>query len=84
MIRVTEGDPDDEPMFAPGDKKRNEEVLFGQVSKLRGKHCFGQLSYDSVDSTTSFLDLPFLIRFDPRFFFVFVRSPCRSWLEDAT
>lgn len=26
VIRVTVGDPDDEPMFAPGDKKRNEEV----------------------------------------------------------
>lgn len=26
VIRVTNGDPDDEPMFAPGDKKRNEEV----------------------------------------------------------
>eukprot|EP00752_Nemacystus_decipiens_P012046 g10680.t1 len=27
VIRVTEGDPDNEPMFAPGDKKRNEEIL---------------------------------------------------------
>lgn len=26
VIRVTIGNPDDEPMFAPGDKKRNEEV----------------------------------------------------------
>ena len=34
IIRVTEGDPDDEPMFAPEDKKRNEEVTRPPTAKL--------------------------------------------------
>ena len=32
IIRVTLGHPDDEPFFAPNDKKRNEEVGDGVVA----------------------------------------------------
>ncbi|CAM9794895.1 unnamed protein product, partial [Chrysoparadoxa australica] len=35
IVRVTEGDPDDEPLFVPDDKKKNDEVL-GELLKPSG------------------------------------------------